>query len=76
MWIHRAAILARIVDCAPEIFDDSVFTLASLGAMVQVRLTKQAFENLPAAWKALRCHVAYCFLMPPSPHLYRRFKQT
>ena len=45
MWIHRTAILARIVDCAPEIFDDSVFTLASLGAMVQVRISKQAFEN-------------------------------
>ena len=26
------AILARIVDCTTEIFDDSVFTLASLGA--------------------------------------------
>ena len=28
-----------------EIFDDSVFTLACLGATVQVRLAKQAFEN-------------------------------
>ena len=45
MWIHVTAILARIFDCTPEIFDDSVPTLASLGAMVQVRLTKQAFEN-------------------------------
>ena len=45
MWIHRAAILARIFDSAHEIFDDTVFTLASLGAMVQVRLTRQAFEN-------------------------------
>ena len=48
MWIHRTAILARIFDCTPEIFADSVFTLASLGAKVQVRLTKQAFENYPA----------------------------
>ena len=45
MWIHRTAILGRIVDCTPEIFHDRAFTLASLGAMVQVRLTKQAFEN-------------------------------
>ena len=37
--------LARMFDCTPEIFDESVFTLASLGAMVQVRLTKQALEN-------------------------------
>ena len=46
MWIHRTAILARIFDGTPDIFDDSVFALASLGAMVQVRLTKQAFEKL------------------------------
>ena len=39
MWIHRTAILARMFDCTPEIFDDSVSTLASL------RLTKQAFQN-------------------------------
>ena len=45
MWIQRAAILSRIFDCTPEIFDDSASTLASLGATVQVRLTKQAFEN-------------------------------
>ena len=45
MWIHRTAILARIFDCTPEIFDESVFTLASLGAMVQIMLTKQALEN-------------------------------
>ena len=45
MWIHRTATLARIFDGTPDIFDDSVFALASLGAMVQVRLTKQAFEN-------------------------------
>ena len=42
MWIHRTAILARIIDCTPQNFDDSVSTLTSLGAMVQVRLTKQA----------------------------------
>ena len=42
MSIHRTIILARIVDRTLEIFDD---TLASLGAMVQVRLTKQALEN-------------------------------
>ena len=42
MSIRRTAILARILDCTVEIFDD---TLASLGAMVQVRLTKQALEN-------------------------------
>ena len=45
MWIQRTATLARIFDCTPKIFDDSVFTLASLGAMVQVRLPKQAFKN-------------------------------
>ena len=45
MWIHMTAILARIFDCTLKIFDDCVPTLASLGAMVQVRLTKQAFEN-------------------------------
>ena len=45
MWIHRTAILARIFDCTPEIFDESVFMLASVAAMVQVRLTKQALEN-------------------------------
>ena len=45
MWIHRTAILDRMFDCTPEIFDDSVSTLASLGAIFQVRLTKQAFEN-------------------------------
>ena len=45
MWIYRTAILARILTVPVEIFDDSVFTLASLGAMVQVRLAKQAFEN-------------------------------
>ena len=45
MWIHRTAILARIVDCTLDVFDDNVFTLAFLGAMVQVRLTKQALEN-------------------------------
>ena len=45
MWIQSTAILARSFDCTPEIFADSAFTLASLGAMVQVRLTKQAFEN-------------------------------
>ena len=44
VWMHRTAILARVFDCTPEIFD-SVSTLASLGAMVQVRLTNQAFEN-------------------------------
>ena len=44
MWIHRT-ILARIFDCTREVFDDRVFTLASLGAMVRVRLTKEAFEN-------------------------------
>ena len=48
MWIHRTANSACIFDCTPEIFDDSVSTLVSLGAMVQVRLTKQAFENSPA----------------------------
>ena len=32
MWIHRTAILARIFDCTPQIFDVSVSTLASLGA--------------------------------------------
>ena len=32
-------------DCTPEIFDNSVSTLASLGAMVRVRLTKQDFEK-------------------------------
>ena len=45
MWIHRTAILAAFLTVPVEIFDDSVFTLASLGAMVQVRLAKQAFEN-------------------------------
>ena len=45
MWIHRTAILARIFGCTPKIFDDSVSTLASLGAMARVRLTKPAFEN-------------------------------
>ena len=45
MWIRRTAILAHIFDCTPVIFDDSVSTLASLGAMAQVRLTKQAFVN-------------------------------
>ena len=45
MWIQRAAILSRIFDRTPEIFDDGASTLASLGATVQVRLTKQAFEN-------------------------------
>ena len=35
MWIRSTT----------EIFDDHVSTLTSLGAMVQVRLTKQAFEN-------------------------------
>ena len=45
LWIHRTPILAHIFDCTRRIFDDSVFTLASLGAMVQVRLAKQAFEN-------------------------------
>ena len=45
MWIDRTAILARSFDCTPEIFDETVFTLASLGAVVQVRLTKQASEN-------------------------------
>ena len=45
MSVHTTAILARIFDRTPEMFDDSVSTLASLGAMVQVRLTKQAFEN-------------------------------
>ena len=45
MWIHGTAILARIFDSTPEIFDDSMSTLVSLGAMVQVRLTKQAFKN-------------------------------
>ena len=43
--IHRTAILARNFDSMPEIFDDSVSTLASRGAMVQVRRAKQAFEN-------------------------------
>ena len=45
MSIHRTTILARISDSTPKIFDDSVSTLASLGAIVQVRLIKQAFEN-------------------------------
>ena len=45
MRIHRTAFLARIFERTPEILDDSVSTLASLGAMAQVRLTKQAFEN-------------------------------
>ena len=45
MWIHETAILAGFFDCTPGIFDGSEFTLASLGAMVQVGLTKQAFEN-------------------------------
>ena len=45
MWIHRTAMLARIFDRTPESFDGSVSALASLGAMVQVRLTTQAFEN-------------------------------
>ena len=57
MAIHKTAILARIFDCTPEIFDDGVSTSASLSAMVQVRLTKQAFGN----WKACRCHVATVF---------------
>ena len=41
----RTAILARVFDCSPEIFDDSVSTLASLGAMARVRPTKPAFQN-------------------------------
>ena len=45
MWIHRTAIFARIFDRTPEMFDDSVSMWASLGAMVQVRLTKHALEN-------------------------------
>ena len=41
MWIHKTAILARIFDRTPrEIFDDGVFTLASFGAMVQVKAHK------------------------------------
>ena len=39
MWIHRIAMLARIFGGPPEIFEGSV------SAMVQVRRTKQAFEN-------------------------------
>ena len=45
MWIHRTAMFPSFLTVPVEIFDDSVFTLASLGAMVQVRLAKQAFEN-------------------------------
>ena len=30
MWIHRTANLAHFFDCTTKIFDDSVFTLASL----------------------------------------------
>ena len=39
---RQAAIFARVFDCTSDIFDDSVFALVSLGAMVQVKLTKRA----------------------------------
>ena len=70
MWVHRTAILARIFDSTPEIFDDRVSTLAFLGAMVQVRLTKAGLRELTSNLreKTFRCHVAYCFLMRPPPH--------
>ena len=52
MWIHRTAILARIFDCTPEIFDDSVLTFAPLGALVQVRLTMQALGEITNTLRA------------------------
>ena len=45
MWILGPPFWPAFLTVPVEIFDDSVFTLASLGAMVQVRLAKQAFEN-------------------------------
>ena len=66
MWIHRTAILARIFDCTPENFDDSVSTFAFLGAMVQVRLTKQAFENLPAPYVE-NISLSCCLLFSNAP---------
>ena len=45
MWIHKTAILARIFDCTPEVFDDRESTLVSFGAIVHIRLMKQALKN-------------------------------
>ena len=58
-----------VIERNPKVFDDSVSTLASVGAMVQasdgqIRLTKQALKN------SFGYHVAYCLRMLPPPYPY------
>ena len=33
LWIHKTAVLARILDCTPEVFDSCLSTLVSLNSL-------------------------------------------
>ena len=78
MWIHRTAILARIFDCSPKIFDDSVSTHVGISwSHGPGKAIKAGLRELTSTLRGKHFVVMMLTVSnAASPHLYWLCKQT